>query len=67
MTPVQIAKWEDMTGGDTELIDGFDEITPEAQEKVLRALEQGHVDDEDWRGVSWSCLLCGELLSFGRM
>lgn len=36
---------------DLDLLDGYDELPPEAQEKVRRALENGHVDDEDWRGV----------------
>lgn len=35
-----------------DLIDGYDELPSDAQEKVKRALEQGHVDDEDWNGVS---------------
>ncbi len=34
-----------------ELIDGFDTLPEDAAEKVKRALEQGHVDDEDWNGV----------------
>jgi hypothetical protein len=34
-----------------ELVDGFDTLPEDAQEKVKRALEQGHVDDEDWNGV----------------
>jgi hypothetical protein len=37
---------------DMELVDGYDELPDEAQEKVKRALEQGHVDDEEWNGVS---------------
>ena len=36
---------------DPELIDGYDELPESAQEKVKRALEQCHVDDEDWNGV----------------
>jgi hypothetical protein len=34
------------------LIDGLDVMPADAQEKVKRALEQGHVDDDDWNGVS---------------
>lgn len=37
----------------TEL-DGFDELSEEFQEKVLKAIGAGHVDDADWKGV---CLL----------
>ena len=31
------------------MIDGYEDIPPEAQEKVLRAIHQGHIDDEDWK------------------
>lgn len=41
-------------GNATEDIDGFDEISSEFQDKVRGALEQGHVDDADWKGVSFS-------------
>lgn len=34
-----------------DLIDGYDELPADAQEKVKRALDQGHVDDEEWNGV----------------
>lgn len=36
------------------LLDGFDELAEEAQATVQKALEQGHVDDKDWNGVSSS-------------
>lgn len=36
------------------LLDGFDELPEEFRAKVQKALEQGHVDDEDWNGVSSS-------------
>lgn len=35
-----------------DLVDGYDELTSEFKKKVENALEQGHVDDEDWKGVS---------------
>ncbi|GFF41425.1 PARP-type zinc finger-containing protein C2A9.07c [Aspergillus udagawae] len=35
---------------DLDAIDGFEELPSEYQEKVRKALEQGHVDDEDWKG-----------------
>ncbi|KAI9831548.1 MAG: hypothetical protein M1819_004778 [Sarea resinae] len=50
VTPVQIAKLIDYIDGDLDMIDGYDEIPSELQEKVARAVEQGHVDDADWRG-----------------
>lgn len=36
---------------DMELVDGYDTLPDHAQEKVKRALEEKHVDDEDWNGV----------------
>ncbi|KAH8424124.1 uncharacterized protein LDX57_001878 [Aspergillus melleus] len=38
--------------GDGELstIDGFEDLSEEHQDKVRKAVEQGHVDDEDWKG-----------------
>lgn len=38
--------------GDFEMLDGFDDLPDEDQERVRRALEQGHVDDDEWKGVS---------------
>lgn len=34
-----------------EYLDGYDEIGPELQVKVERALKEGHIDDSDWTGV----------------
>lgn len=36
---------------DMDLVDGFDTLPADAAETVKRALEQGHVDDDDWNGV----------------
>lgn len=36
---------------DLTVIDGFEELSPENQERVREALDQGHVADEDWKGV----------------
>jgi hypothetical protein len=33
-----------------ELLEGFSELNKEWQDKVYKALEDGHVDDEDWLG-----------------
>lgn len=41
-----------MTEGDVELIDGYEDLPEDLQAKVQRAIEQGHIDDEDWKGVS---------------
>jgi hypothetical protein len=40
------------SGGDTDMVDGYDTLPSEMQEKVKFALENGHVPDEDWKGVS---------------
>jgi hypothetical protein len=34
------------------MVDGYDELPEEYQEKVEFALKNGHVPDEDWKGVS---------------
>jgi hypothetical protein len=39
-----------------EYVDGYEELPAEWQVKVQRAIEQGHVDDEDWKGVSDDCV-----------
>lgn len=52
MTPKQIENLLETCEGDTDLVDGFDELPAEFQEKVKFALENGHVPDEDWKGVS---------------
>lgn len=48
--------WDEMQGGsgekDYSLLDGYDALSKEYQLKVRNALEQGHVDNEDWKGVS---------------
>ena len=52
MTPQVFHNWAETSGMDMDLIDGYDELPSDSQAKVKRALEQGHVDDEDWNGVS---------------
>lgn len=34
-----------------EMLDGYNDLPPEMQEKILRALKNGHVDDSEWKGV----------------
>lgn len=59
VTPQVIHNWAETSGLDMELVDGYEDLPEEVQQKVKRALEQGHVDDEDWQGVreSRSCHL----------
>ncbi|EIT79410.1 poly polymerase and DNA-ligase Zn-finger region-domain-containing protein [Aspergillus flavus] len=54
VTPRIIASLNENLGDgdekDYEQLDGFEDLTPENQEKVKKALEQGHVDDDEWKG-----------------
>lgn len=34
------------------MVDGYDELPDEYQEKIRYALENHHVHDDDWNGVS---------------
>lgn len=52
VTPQVIQNVTEYIDGDMEMIDGFEDIPEADQDKVRRAIDQGHVDDEDWRGVS---------------
>jgi len=56
VTPAVIAGWNEFMAGDMELCEGYTDLPEDEQEKVSRALEQGHVDDADWSGVG--TLLC---------
>lgn len=40
-----------MTDGEMDLVDGYEDLPADMQEKVKRAIEQGHVDDVDWKHV----------------
>ncbi len=33
------------------MLDGYDEVDEDSQEKIRTALKEGHVPDEDWKGV----------------
>ncbi|KAK5169676.1 uncharacterized protein LTR77_005654 [Saxophila tyrrhenica] len=50
VTPRIIHNWAEISDMDMEMIDGYEVLPPDCQEKVKRALEQGHVDDDDWKG-----------------
>lgn len=51
MTPKQITNLKRDIEGQPSQLDGYDELPEDLQEKVANAIEQGHVDDEDWSGV----------------
>lgn len=50
VTPAQVANLIEESGGDTEMVDGYDELPADLKEKVDFALQNGHVPDEDWKG-----------------
>ncbi|CAF9909843.1 MAG: hypothetical protein HETSPECPRED_009534 [Heterodermia speciosa] len=50
VTPVLIANMKEATENNFDLLDGYDELSEDVQQTVRRAFEQGHVDDEDWKG-----------------
>ncbi|SLM39743.1 Zinc finger, PARP-type [Lasallia pustulata] len=50
ITPAQIASLNGVIEGNLDYLDGYEDLTVEDQVKVQRALENGHVDDEDWKG-----------------
>ncbi|KAF2863892.1 zf-PARP-domain-containing protein [Piedraia hortae CBS 480.64] len=50
VTPEIIHHWKEASEGNMDLVDGYDELPDDAKEKVKRAFEQGHVDNEDWKG-----------------
>jgi hypothetical protein len=52
VTPKQIENLIDTCGGDTDLVDGYDEVPAEYQEKIEFALANGHIPDEDCTRVS---------------
>lgn len=52
---------------DITTLDGYDKLSEDLQEKVKEAIEQGHVADSDWKGVSTphpEKQLSGELTCF---
>lgn len=50
VTPAQIANMSSNIGDNLDNLDGYDELPDDLQEKVRRAFDQGHVDDEEWSG-----------------
>ena len=51
MTPKQISNLQESIEGDPKELDGYEELPEDLQKKVDRAIEQGHIDDEDWGWV----------------
>lgn len=61
VTPKQVENVKKEIDGDTSLLDGVEELPEEDREKILRALDQGHVDDEDWRDASHMSVISWKL------
>ena len=51
VTPKQISNLQESIEGDPKGLDGYEELPEDLQKKVDRALDQGHIDDEDWGWV----------------
>lgn len=51
-TPKVIANVKEFVDGDLTMIDGYEDLPEDMQAKLDKAFAQGHVDDEDWKGVS---------------
>ncbi|RDW86863.1 uncharacterized protein DSM5745_03505 [Aspergillus mulundensis] len=54
VTPKIIANVLDSIGEgddlDLDMLDGYEDLPSDLQEKIEKAMKQGHVDDEEWRG-----------------
>ncbi|KAI9810894.1 MAG: hypothetical protein M1827_005753 [Pycnora praestabilis] len=50
VTPQQLGNLQEVTNGDLDYVDGYDQVDAMMQDKIKRALEQGHVDDVEWNG-----------------
>ena len=64
VTPRQIQNLKDTIDDNLDYLDGYDEITSDMQAKVRQALEDGHVADEEWRGVSIALARSDHLLAW---
>ena len=51
VTPKQLENIKESIDNDIDMLDGYDEIPADLQEKIKAAIENGHVNDDDWNGV----------------
>lgn len=51
-TPNVVKNVEEKIEGNLDYLDGYDDLPEREQGKVRLALDQGHIADEDWTGVS---------------
>ena len=52
VTPKVLQNINGSIEGNYDLLDGYEDLPEGDQEKVRKALEDGHVDDDDFNGVS---------------
>lgn len=72
VSPKQIENVIEQLGGhgqfdidkDLDLLDGYEDLEPWAQEKIKYAVANGHVHDDDWKGVRNLTNFAGKLLTF---
>ena len=53
VTPQQVSNLKASTEGDpARYLDGYEDLDEHEQAKIAKAIEDGHVADDDWNGVS---------------
>lgn len=51
MTPKQLEHLKEFIEGDFDVIDGLEELSEEDQKRVRKAVEEGHIADEECIGM----------------
>lgn len=51
VTPKQITHLKEAIEDSVDLLDGYEDLDEDLQEKIKKTLEDGHVSDDDWIGV----------------
>lgn len=52
VTPKQIANLTEAIEDDFDNLSGYDDLSEDLQEKIKKAVENSHVADDDWLGVT---------------
>lgn len=52
MTPKQIINLKQAIEDNVDLLDGYEDLDEDIQEKIKKSLEDGHIPDDEWIGVS---------------
>ena len=66
VTPKQIVNVKNSIDGEPNNLDGYEDLPEDLQEKISKALEDGHVADEDWRGVRTQISVFKSATYFGK-